>query len=231
VAQALGRDLGRAARLKLQRKFCDWAESGSRTDELVRHVANDGSKCVEAFLLAGLPTSAETQLTNARKITRYFDDVYDPTRRIRSVVRRDRIRLGYFSADFYDHAVAVLIAGVFEHHDRSRFEITAFALNPPLAVEDDMRKRLIPAFDRFIDVFSRADDEIAKLSRDLEIDIAIDLHGHTQYSRTGIFARRAVQYLVVHNASGARIRIHGCECDRGSGAAGHSHSGQERHSD
>ena len=129
AAQALGLDLGRAGRLKLQRNFCDWAEFGSRTDELVRHVANDGSKCVEPFLLAGLPTSTETQLTNARKITRYFDDVYDPTRRIRSVVRRDRIRLGYFSGDLYDHAVAVLMAGVFEHHDRSRFEITAFALN------------------------------------------------------------------------------------------------------
>ena len=108
-----------------------------------------------------------------------------PTR----TLRPPKIRVGYFSADFRTHPVAYLTAGMFEQHDRSKFELTAFAFGPE--TNDSMRARMSKAFDRFIDVRARTDAEVAALARDLEIDIAVNLNGITEFSRTGIFALRA----------------------------------------
>jgi predicted O-linked N-acetylglucosamine transferase (SPINDLY family) len=106
----------------------------------------------------------------------------------------ERIRIGYFSADFRNHPVSILAAELFETHDRSRFEITAFAFGPPS--EGAMRKRLERAFERFLDVRDRSDLQIAQLARELQIDIAVDLSGFTQHCRPGIFALRAAPLQV-----------------------------------
>jgi len=105
-----------------------------------------------------------------------------------------KIRIGYFSADFRNHPVSILAAETFESHDRSRFEITAFAFGPPS--EDAMRTRLERAFDQFIDVRDRSDRQIALLAREMHIDIAVDLSGFTQHCRPGIFALRAAPLQV-----------------------------------
>ena len=98
--------------------------------------------------------------------------------------RHDRIRVAYLSADFRDHAVGQSIAGVFEHHDSTRFETIAISWGAP----DDgpTRKRFIAAFDRFIDVEQRSDADAARDLRDMEVDIAVDLMGFTGECRPGI---------------------------------------------
>ena len=103
--------------------------------------------------------------------------------------RSSKIRVGYFSADFRTHPVAYLTAGLFEQHDRSRFELTAFAFGPE--ANDPMRARMSKAFDRFLDVDHRTDVEVATLARELGIDIAVNLNGITEFSRSRIFALRA----------------------------------------
>jgi predicted O-linked N-acetylglucosamine transferase (SPINDLY family) len=97
--------------------------------------------------------------------------------------------LGYFSADFGNHAVSYLTAGLFEMHDHEQFEVLAFSLKS--RKNDFFLDRIQNSFDQFIDVTNRSDQEIAQLSRELNIDIAIDLGGFTTGSRTGIFAYRA----------------------------------------
>ncbi|MBU3632018.1 hypothetical protein ICN21_01680, partial [Polynucleobacter sp. AP-Feld-500C-C5] len=108
---------------------------------------------------------------------------------IPKLAKKEKIRIGYFSADFRNHAVSVLMAELFELHDKEKFEIIAFSLG----VDDksSMRLRLSQAFNQFIDARDMSDLEIAKLSRELEVDIALDLGGHTAASRPGIFAYRA----------------------------------------
>ena len=104
-------------------------------------------------------------------------------------IKNKKIRIGYFSADFRNHAVSVLTVELFELHDRNKFEIYAFSFGT-----DDksfIRSRIKHAVDHFLEVSDRSDIEIAKLSRDLKIDIAIDLGGYTADSRTGIFSYRA----------------------------------------
>ena len=96
--------------------------------------------------------------------------------------RSAKIRIGYFSSDFRTHPVAYLTAGLFERHDRAKFELTAFAFGPEAI--DAMASRMSKAFDRFIDVRQRSDLEVAALARDLGIDIAVDLNGFTGHCRT-----------------------------------------------
>ncbi|QWE08416.1 tetratricopeptide repeat protein [Polynucleobacter ibericus] len=109
--------------------------------------------------------------------------------------KNKKIRLGYFSGDFCEHPVSYLTAELFELHDRDLFEIYAFSLEQAPAT-DFMRSRLTNAFDLFIDVSSMSDIEVARYARKLGVDIAIDLSGLTEDSRTGIFSYRAAPIQV-----------------------------------
>jgi protein O-GlcNAc transferase len=117
-----------------------------------------------------------------------------------------RIRLAYLSGDFHEHPVAYSIAGVIERHDRDRFECFGISFRADQQ-RSAMRARLERAFDRFIDVSSRSDPDVATLLRELEVDIAIDLMGHTEGSRMGILAFRPaplqVSYLGYPGSLGA----------------------------
>jgi predicted O-linked N-acetylglucosamine transferase (SPINDLY family) len=117
-----------------------------------------------------------------------------------------RIRIGYFSADFRAHPVSFLAAGLFESHDRSRFEVTAFAFGP-VGSGDPLRARLERAFEHFVNIDDRSDIQAAQLARQAGIDIAIDLGGFTERARTRIFALRAapvqVSYLGFPGTSAA----------------------------
>ena len=119
--------------------------------------------------------------------------------------RQSKIRIGYFSADFHNHATAYLMAEFFELHNKDTFEIYAFSYGPN--PDDEMRRRLRTSFVQFIDVGKLSDQDIAKQSADLQIDIAIDLKGYTQDSRPGIFSYRAapiqINYLGYPGTMGA----------------------------
>lgn len=121
------------------------------------------------------------------------------------IYRHERIRVAYLSADFHEHATTHLMAGLFEHHDRERFEITAVSFGPDR--QDAMRQRVAAACDRFLDVRGRRDAEVAGMLRALEIDIAVDLKGHTQGNRAGILAHRPapvqINYLGMPATMGA----------------------------
>jgi predicted O-linked N-acetylglucosamine transferase (SPINDLY family) len=105
-----------------------------------------------------------------------------------------KIRIGYFSADFHNHATGYLLAELIELHDKNQFELIGISFGP--SQSDEMRVRLEKSFDQFIDTSAMSDMEIAQLSRKLKIDIAIDLKGFTQNCRTGIFAYRAAPIQV-----------------------------------
>jgi predicted O-linked N-acetylglucosamine transferase (SPINDLY family) len=102
--------------------------------------------------------------------------------------RHDRIRLAYVSADFREHAVAFQLAPLIERHDRTHFQVIGISTGP----RDDsaIRARLMKGFDRFHDFAALNSDEIARRMREMEIDIAIDLGGHTGQARLQIFAHR-----------------------------------------
>ncbi len=100
-----------------------------------------------------------------------------------------RIHVGYFSSDFYEHATLHLMLEMLERHDRARFELTAFSFGTYR--DDAWRQRLARSVDRVVDVHARSDREAAALARQLGVDIAVDLKGHTNSARAGIFGWRA----------------------------------------
>lgn len=122
----------------------------------------------------------------------------------------DRIRIGYFSADFHSHATMVLLGRVLELHDRDRFEIHLFSYGPPAG--DAMRRRALGTVDAFHEVGSLDDAAVAQLARTRGIDLAVDLKGYTWDNRAGIFAHRAapvqVNYLGYPGSMGAAFIDH-----------------------
>lgn len=121
------------------------------------------------------------------------------------ISKRPKIRIAYLSNEFREHATAYLTAGLFESHDRSRFEVFAVSYGP-----DDhsaMRRRLTGAFDCYFDVSERSDGDVARRLREMEIDILVDLKGHTRGARTEIMAYRPapvqVNYLGYPGTMGA----------------------------
>ena len=117
----------------------------------------------------------------------------------------EKIRIAYISTDFRDHVLSSAIAGCFEHHDKTRFEITAVSIGQD--DKSEMRQRIKRAVDRFIDAAAMSDVQIATMLRELEIDIAVDQNGYSGAGRTGIMAMRPapvqVNYLAYPGTMGA----------------------------
>ena len=116
-----------------------------------------------------------------------------------------RLKVGYFSADFHDHATLHLLAGVLRHHDHSKFEIHAFSYGHDKSGE--WRQGALKNVEYFHDVVNYSDDQIVKLSRLHKIDIAIDLKGYTAHTRSGLFQYRLapiqINYLGYPGSMGA----------------------------
>jgi len=105
----------------------------------------------------------------------------------RNTRRAGKLRIAYLG-DFNRHPVSYLGAGLFECHDRGRFDLTGMAFGPNDG--SDIRTRIAASFDRFIDAAPLTDHDAAQALRDLDVDIAIDLVGHTENARPGVLARR-----------------------------------------
>ena len=124
-----------------------------------------------------------------------------------SETKQRRLRIGYLSSDFHEHATAYLIAGVLESHDRRLFEIIAYSYGPNDPTP--MRRRLQSAFARFVDMGDLSDQAAAAAIHADAIDILVDLKGYTQHARTGILTFRPApiqaQYLGYPGTMGTRL--------------------------
>jgi predicted O-linked N-acetylglucosamine transferase (SPINDLY family) len=180
-------------RLHMKRFMCDWEGAEAERRELEDRIGR-GERVSVPFPVLSVSSSPEIHRQVAEIQVR---DKYPASSALGSIprrARRDRIRIGYFSADYHNHATSYLIAELFERHDRSKFEILGFSFGS--VTGDEMSRRVSGAMDRFLDVRSLPDREVAQLSRDLEVDIAVDLKGFTQDCRTAIFAHRAAPIQV-----------------------------------
>ncbi|HEX3487631.1 MAG TPA: tetratricopeptide repeat protein [Micropepsaceae bacterium] len=100
----------------------------------------------------------------------------------------DRIRVAYLTADFRPHPVAFLIAGLFEQHDKSRFQTIGISFGP--GVESDIHRRIAASFEHFHDVRLMGDGDVAAMLKRMEVDVAVDLMAFTEGCRPGILGYR-----------------------------------------
>jgi predicted O-linked N-acetylglucosamine transferase (SPINDLY family) len=138
------------------------------------------------WIALSLPTSSAQQLAVARRWSKAMLPAPAPRRPVPP--RAGRLRVGYLSGNFRDHPTGRLMAGLFEHHDWNRFEITGYSYGPDGASATTARLRA--AFDRWRDVRELADGAVARLIRDDGIDILVDRHGYTLGGRLSILASR-----------------------------------------
>jgi protein O-GlcNAc transferase len=168
-------------------RCCDWRSFAQQWRQLADDVQG-GKLASGPFALLGLTAAARDQLLCSRTWVR-DKCPGSPTPLFRGErYAHEKIRIGYLSADFREYPMAYLMAGVFERHDRARFETLAFSFGPD--GRSPMHGRLKEAFSQFIDVRQVSDRQIAQQLRDQEVDIAVDLMGFTRAARTSILALR-----------------------------------------
>ncbi|MEQ1824715.1 MAG: tetratricopeptide repeat protein [Pirellula sp.] len=172
------------------------------------HETNAFSEPFSPFVFVALPqgTTPKQQLECASRYLALRQASLKPANLSSSrQPKRRPIRVGYLSADFREHPVAYLIAGLFESHDRRNFEVFGYSYG-----EDDqsaIRNRIKQGFDCFVELKNASDLEAAEKIRADEIDILVDLTGHTRSWRPDILAHRPapiqVHYLGYPGTTGA----------------------------
>ena len=188
--------------LHLKMHAGDWrdlARERAALDEGVRA----GKRVVEPYVYQGLSSSPADLLASAMIYSRHK---YPPRSAAQRPRRREgKIRLGYLCGEFRAQATMYLAAGLFEHHDRRRFEVTGFDNSR----EDGsaMRQRVLASFDKHVPIQSLSDRDAAYLIADEEIDILVNLNGYFGALRMGVFAHRPaplqVNYLGFPGSLGA----------------------------
>ena len=179
--------------LHIKMHLCIWDDFYNDLEELIKKI-NNNERVITPFPLLALIDDPKIQRKNAEM---YVNDKYPRNHNLPKLShysKHAKIRIGYFSADFREHPVSTLTAELYEIHDRGQFEIYAFSFGPD--TQDAMNLRIKAGVDHFHNVHEMSDKDIAILSRSLEIDIAIDLGGHTKSARTGIFAMSAAPIQV-----------------------------------
>jgi predicted O-linked N-acetylglucosamine transferase (SPINDLY family)/predicted SAM-dependent methyltransferase len=166
---------------------CDWRDVEPLTEQIVQGL-HSGKKVCKTLGLMAMNDSAADHLKAARIFnTHWFPKPPAALWNGERYTHR-RLRIAYVSPDLREHPVGHLLAGVIEQHDKRRFETIAISLG----VDDSsrLRARMQAAFDRFIDARGMTALQIARLMREMEVDVAIDLAGYTSDSRTEVFAHR-----------------------------------------
>jgi predicted O-linked N-acetylglucosamine transferase (SPINDLY family) len=169
----------------LLKELCDWTQLDDLTAELVEIVETEQA-AVNPFVFLSLDATPRQQLLCAKRwAAEHLGAIRE---RPPASAGKDRITVGYLSADFQEHATAHLIAELFQLHDRGRFRVIGYSYG-----RDDgsaARQRLRESFDEFVDLLDCSHAESAARIRRDGVDILVDLKGYTTYARPEILHLR-----------------------------------------
>ena len=189
--------------MHLYAHVCDW-DAVAADAEWIPKIGIEGAAVAPFSMLASEDHLVRHRLRSERLAEARYRRTPLPAQP-RPASMPEKLRIGYFSADYHNHATMYLMASLLERHDRERFQIYAYSYGPE--TDDEMRRRAVAGVDAFRDIRSIGDREAAELARRDGIDIAVDLKGYTQGTRSGIFAYRAapiqINYLGFPGSMGA----------------------------
>lgn len=191
----------------MRRELCQWAESEhelAETCRLIDEIQPDTAQWSSIFAIVTLTGDVARQLRAARACANFYAHGVKPLPAVTRPLPK-RLRVGMVSCDFHHHATTILMAELLEKMDKSRFELLLYSHGP-----DDgsaMRQRIKTVADQFVEIGTMSDSQAAQRIRDDQVDILMDLKGHTVNGRLGIFAHKAapvqVTYLGFPGTSGA----------------------------
>ena len=165
-----------------------WHEYEEHLDNLINSFKKK-NKTITPFPFLSLIDNPEYHKTNAEIYSK--EQFIGPKNKQleRKIINNEKVKLGYFSPDFRDHPILHLTREIFQFHNKSKFEIYAFSFGPKEEYEN--LEEVKGFFTKFIDIRNMSDQEVANLSQEIGIDIAIDLCGFTAWNRAKIFFFRA----------------------------------------
>ena len=183
--------------------ICDWSNVGTISDACAR--LGITTEAVPPFALLPTEDNAGRQLIRSQTWSRQKYTQSPLPLPTKPKLRPERLKIGYFSADFHDHATLYLMAGLLRNHDRSQFELFAYSYGRNKV--GDWRNKAKEDVDHFFEVTDASDSEITDMARSHSLDIAIDLKGYTQHTRSGLFQFRLapvqINYLGYPGSMGA----------------------------
>jgi predicted O-linked N-acetylglucosamine transferase (SPINDLY family) len=184
---------------------CIWDDVDPTVSQMLSLLADNNAVTIP-FALLQTPASLELQKRCAQIfVADRYPGIDSQQIEKRSRTPDDIIRIGYFSSDFKNHPVGILMQNLIHFHDRSKFEVLGFFLNPKS--NDEVESGLISSFDSTFELFALNDTSAKNLILEQELDIAIDLNGHTAGARTGLFSKKIaplqVNYLGYAGTSGS----------------------------
>jgi predicted O-linked N-acetylglucosamine transferase (SPINDLY family) len=177
-----------------EREACNWSGAAQGLADLQKALdalPGDASVATAPFAHVTLLDDPADQLKAARSLARSLASHARPFEPRASDWRPDggrRLRVGYLSSDFHQHATTILMAEMLEHHDRQLFEVTLYSHGK--ADGSHMRKRIERACEHFVDLRGHSDGDMARRIRDDGCDLLIDLKGYTRGHKVGVFAWR-----------------------------------------
>ena len=181
-------ELSQSKKLAIQASCCIW-DNFWNEQGLLSSLGLSSDNGIDPFPFLSLEDNPKHHYLRAKQYAEFKYPEPELTEAFPTIKTLKRIRVGYFSADFYNHATMYLMARIFELHDTDKFELYAYSVGPEK--NDVMTTRLIEAVTVFDDVSGMSDKQIAQIARQDGIDIAIDLKGYTEDARMGIFTHRA----------------------------------------
>lgn len=185
---------GRGEVLHARMYSADWHDFAERKADLERRV-RAGERAVQPFVFQAIAETPEDAQACSRTWARHKYPQLPSAPHVPAERKaHGKIRIGYLSGEFRQQATAILMAGLYERHDRDKFEI--IALDNGRNDDSPMRARLEKAFDKWVDIGALSDEEAVAKIRAEEIDILVNLNGYFGEARTEVFARRAAPVQV-----------------------------------
>ena len=181
--------------------ICQWDDYNTNIQELKERILNN-ENCIAPWEALSIFDSEKIQLKAAQT---WIKNNYRSYEFPNIQNKNKKIKIGYFSSDFYRTAVAEQIVEMIELHDKEKFEVIGFSL---INKKDNLQQRLQNAFDEFINLEDRSNEDIVELCHAINLDIAIDLTGFTLNNRFEIFEKRCapiqISYLGYSATTGSK---------------------------
>ncbi len=176
-----------------KKAFADWADLETLGDTILK-ISNSGGKSFTPFAFISHYDSLRQQLQVTQSwMNLQPKEVGSGLALLEKLPRGEKIHIGYFSSDFHEHPVTYASAGLFRHHDKSKFKITGFYFGRQ---NDSVLQRVAKSFDEFYTIADFSDIEVTELARKLKIDIAVDMNACTSGSRPAVFLNQAARVQV-----------------------------------
>ena len=166
--------------------ICDWTNFNQNI-KIIEESINNNENIIEPFPLLSINDNPKLQKINAGLYNNYKFQNNLVKKSKKKFNKRNKIKVGYFGAEFYNHPVLKVTKDVFKNHNKSNFEIYGFSHG---TVKDELTLEIEKHFNKFFDITRMSETEVTNLCNKIGIDIAVNLTGYTSESRNEIFFNR-----------------------------------------